>query len=108
MATIHHFFNRSVIIRRLSTVSGNRKSYVSTGTIDVHLQRIEDIEGTTLFVQGATHKAWADIACGVKEGDTIEDADKIVYSVLAVVEQEKDFAINTHLSIYLKRYGTQN
>ena len=44
---ISHFFNKSIVVRRLSAVSGYKKSFVATGTVDVHIQKIvqEDLIG---------------------------------------------------------------
>lgn len=102
--SIQHFLNKSVIIRRLSDVSGNRKQYVATGTFDMHIQRITDESGFQIYgVLGATHKAWTDAGLDIKEGDRALDPDGNQYQVVAVNRQ--DFGMNQHLEIILKHYS---
>ena len=100
---ISHFLNKSVVIRRLSAISGFRRSQVSTGTVDVHIQRITDESTFNLYgVLGATHKAWTDVDEDIQAGDQIRDADGVLYEAVAVNKQ--DFGMNTHLEIILKQY----
>ncbi|MBI4150501.1 hypothetical protein HY492_00065 [Candidatus Woesearchaeota archaeon] len=98
---LHDFFNKTLVVQRLKTVSGNRKNFVSTGTIDVHIQRITD-EAT--FAQygalQATHKCWIDLGQNVQEGDRVRDSDGRIFHVVAVNHQ--DFGMNTHTEVILK------
>jgi len=102
--SINHFFNKSIIIKRLETVSGYKKNFVSTGTIEAHLQKITDEADFQAFgVLGATHKAWCDIDENVLEGDKVTDADGNNYKVVAINKQ--DFGHNVHLEVILKIYN---
>ena len=101
--SIAHFLNKSIVIRRLKATSGNKTNFVSTGTIDAHIQKITDEDSFAVYgVAGATHKAWCDVAENVQEGDKMIDSDSIEYSVVAVNKQ--DFGMNTHLEIIMKQY----
>jgi hypothetical protein len=102
--TLTHFFNKSIVVKRLQTVSGNKKNMVSTGTIEAHIQKITDEPSFQIYgVLGATHKAWCDVSTDIKEGDTVIDPEGNSYSVVATNKQ--DFGINVHLEVILKRYG---
>jgi len=101
--SINHFFNKSIIIRRLSSVSGYKKKFVSTGTIDAHLQKLTDeADFQTFGVLGATHKAWCDVDDDIKKGDKVIDPDNNEYKVVATNKQ--DFGHNVHLEVVLKKY----
>ena len=78
--SINHFFNKSIVIRRLVSVTGYKKAYQSTGTIDVHIQKISREDDLTIYgVYGATHKAWCDVSSDVKKDDKVTDDDGIIY-----------------------------
>ncbi len=101
--SITHLLNKSIIIQRMKAVSGNKKSFVSTGTIDAHIQRITDEPSFQIYgVLGATHKAWCDISEDIQEGDKVRDADGNEYLVVAVNKQ--DFGNLDHLELILKKY----
>jgi len=102
--SINHFFNKSIIIKRLETTSGYKKNFVSTGTIDMHLQKItEEADFQAFGVLGATHKAWCDVNDDVQEGDKVTDPDGNNYKVVGTNKQ--DFGHNVHLEVILKRYN---
>lgn len=101
---IRHFFNKRITISRLKAVSGNKKNFVSTGTIDAHIQRITDESSFEIYgVYGATHKAWCDVSEDVQVGDKVVDSDGNEYSVVAINKQ--DFGLSTHLEVILKEYN---
>ena len=98
-----NFFNKSVVIRRLETTSGYKKNFVSTGTIDAHIQRLSDEDSFQIYgASGATHKLWCDVAENVEAGDKVVDSESNEYDVVAVNKQ--DYGANTHLEVILKRY----
>jgi len=102
--SIQRFFDKSIIIRRLAVVSGNKKKFVSTGTIDAHIQRIRDEDVFRMYgVTEATHKAWVDLDDDIQEGDKAIDSDGNEYDVVMV--NERDFGHNVHKEVILKRYG---
>jgi len=84
-------------------VSGYKKKFVSTGTIDAHLQKITDESTFQIYgTLGATHKAWCDVDSDIKEGDKVVDSDGNEYDVVATNKQ--DFGQNVHLEVILKKY----
>lgn len=102
--SISHFFNKSIIIKRLKAISGYKKNFVSTGTVEAHLQKITDESDFQAFgVLGATHKAWCSIDMDIKEGDKVTDPDSKDYEVVATNKQ--DFGDNVHLEVMLKYYN---
>ena len=105
MSTIERHFNKSVVILRLSLTSGYKRTFISTGTIDAHIQRLDEKAGIESWgVQGATHRAWVGIDYVIKEGDKIRDPQGNEYIVLTVLDDGRDFAINEHKELILKIY----
>ena len=83
--SIDHLLNKSIVIRRLAVVSGNRRNYVSTGTIDAHIQKISSEDASPLLANmAATHVAYVDVSSDVKEGDIVIDLESEEYAVVAV------------------------
>lgn len=106
--TIHRFFTNRVIILRLSATSTYGKKFVSTGTIQAQLQRIDEASSSAAYaVYGATHKMWVDISENVKDGDKVVDAQNNEYQVVAVINEGLDVAINDHKMILLRQYAVQ-
>lgn len=106
MSTIAHLFNKSIIVKRLRPESGNKRQMHSTGTIDGHVQRLDEHTDTAAQnVYGATHKAWVDISEDVQDGD-----DAVIgserFSVIAVIEKEPGIAINEHKELIMRRYSS--
>lgn len=98
-----NFFNKSVVIRRLESVTGYKKNFVSTGTIDAHIQRLTDEDSFQIFgALGGTHKLWCDVAENLLAGDRVVDPDGVEYDVVAVNKQ--DYGCNVHLEVILKKY----
>lgn len=107
--SIHRFFTNSVVIRRLAA-TGNQytRSFVATGTIDVHIQRIDESTSPAEFgVYGATHKLWCDISRDIKDGDRVFDSQNNEYEVVAVINQGMDIANNEHKQVMLRLYVPQ-
>jgi cystathionine beta-lyase family protein involved in aluminum resistance len=100
---LKNFFNKSVVIRRLETVSGYKKNFVATGTIDAHIQRLTDEDSFQLYgALGGTHKLWCDVAEDIQAGDRMMDPDGEEYDVIATNKQ--DYGCNVHLEVILKKY----
>lgn|SRR3990167_4959080 len=100
---IEHFFDKSVVIQRLSTVSGDRKYWVSTMTIDMHIQSASNTDDLEYFAAySASHKGWVDIDMDIQEGDRVVDADSNHYEVVNIIKKDYGFAMNTHQEIYMR------
>jgi len=98
---IQHFFNKSIVIKRLESAGGFKKVMVSTGTVDAHIQRIDDVDVLQVYgVAAATHKAWVDISTNINEGDMVI-SDDYTYDVVGVSVRGEGIAINEHKEIIL-------
>jgi len=102
--SITHFFNKSIIIRRLVSVSGYKKAFQATGTIDVHIQKLSREDDLTIYgVYGATHKAWCDVSSDVKKEDKVTDGDGNIYIVVAIEKHDYGQAVQ-HLEVIMKLF----
>lgn len=101
--SIADHFDRRIIIQRPEVVSGNKRQFVSTGTIDAHIQ-MQGLEygSKAPQVYGATYKAWCDVNENVVQGDRVEDEDGVLYNVVTVNRQQH--GSQEHLELILKRY----
>lgn len=105
--TITHLFNRSIIIKRLKTLEGQKRHMVSTGTIDAHIQRTDEhTDSPASDVYGQSYKAWVDISANVNDGDDVLDDNGVRYSVIAVIDKEPGIAINEHKEVIMRRYSS--
>ena len=106
MPTINKFYFHEVVIRRGKDSTGGKRSYVSTGTIDCHIQRADDRNSAIdVQVYGATHKLWCDISIDIKDGDKVIDSAGNEYLVVAVRIDGVDWAINQHQEVILRQYN---
>lgn len=99
--SIARFFDKTVIIHRLKTTTGNKKTYQSTATVD---GAIQSLDREARQKQGITEeKAWVgyfEEDADVKEGDHLTDSyTNRVYQVREVVL--KDYGINQHKQLLL-------
>lgn len=105
MTPVEHFFTQSIVIRRLSTVSGGKKNFVSTGTVDGYIRQTSDLPANagSYGVAEITHKAYVDVNANIQRGDKITDSDDNVYNVEGINEKGKGVAMNEHLEVYLSK-----
>lgn len=103
--SVEHFFQQSITIRRLATVSGGKKNFVSTGTVDGYIRQTSDLPSNagSYGITEITHKAYVDINANIQRGDKITDSDNNAYNVEGVNEKGKGVAMNEHLEIYLSK-----
>lgn len=102
---IQDWFDKTIVVYRPKTVSGYKKNTVSTGTVDVHIQRIEDQDTLDAYgVQGVLYKGWVDVSEDVREGDVVQDNLGNRYSVIGVNKLESAFTVNDHLELIMKEY----
>lgn len=107
MSSITHFFDDTIVIKRLKTVSGNRKNYTATLTIEGHIQvlssKFQRDEAQYYGAFGATHKCWVGAESTAQEGDKAVDSKGYIYDVVIVNEKTYGFAMNVHKELILKR-----
>lgn len=70
------FLNKTVVVRRLRTVSGNRRAYYATATVDCEYQNIDDVQFNSLEgIAAKTYKAWFPPEENIREGDQLTDEE---------------------------------
>ena len=98
--TITHLLTQDIVIRRYKTVSGNRKAFSSTATIDGMVQNV--VQNKTTLQGIITERKWVayfDLDENVLVGDQVIDDDNKKFLVKEVTR--KDYGINTHLEVLL-------
>lgn len=106
MTNIERFYDKSIIIMRLKATGAEaRERHTSTGTVEAHLQRLDQASAFESFgVTGVTHKAWCDINTDVKVNDRIKDPSGNLFYVKEVIKNGEDWAMNEHLLILMTQY----
>jgi hypothetical protein len=101
---IKDFFGKTVVVRRLRTVSGYKKSFRATATCDCAIQDMDILERTQRGIVGSrSWVAYFDIDQDLREGDSITDSNSTLYKVREVTK--KDYGINQHLEVVLEEYN---
>lgn len=94
--TIRSKFDKSIMIKRLSTA--DNKSTYSTVTVTVgHRQNLSQMERQVM--EGATNKSykiWCDLDEDVKEGDRLT-IKGVNYELISI--EKKDYGTNQHLEL---------
>lgn len=104
--SILHLLDKSVVIKRLKTVSGSKKNMVATMTVDIHIQSTQDLPNAEYYAAfEATHKAWHTEDSGILEGDKVIDAQGTTYDVVKIISKKYGFAMNQHVELMLKENG---
>lgn len=103
--TIKRFFNKSVIVKRYKTTSGNKKSLTTTATVDTSIQpELGNIQGQVEGVQSVRWLAFFDIDDPIREGYIItETVDNTDYQVKEI--RKVDFGSQTHIEAVLEEYN---
>ncbi len=101
MPSIARFFDRNVIVRRLKTLSGNKKTFQGTATVEGAIQELDSKARQLLgILQEKAWEAWFDVDTDIREGDRITDEKGVIYNVREVVK--KDYGVNQHLQVILE------
>ncbi len=99
--SITHLLTQDIIIRRYKTISGDKKAFSSTATVDGLVQNQVQNKST---LQGIiTERKWVayfDVDENVLVGDQIIDEQNNKFVVKEVTK--KDYGINTHLECVLE------
>ena len=100
MTTIKRFFDQSVVVKRLKLISGNRRSFQSTATVEGHIQELDQRARQLIgIVEEKAWEAWFPEDAEIEEGDEITDENNVVYHVREIVI--KDYGINRHMQVIL-------
>lgn len=97
---IQRFFDQDIVVKRLSTVSGYKKAFQSTATVEGCIQSLDREARQALgIIEEKGWKAWFPVDVDINEQDTITDEDGVEYKVREIVK--KDYGINQHLEVIL-------
>jgi len=77
-----HFSSKTVVISRMTAVSGNVQVLSTVTSTSGHIQpldaeRIRLIDG----VYGKSYRIWVDTGVDIQEGDRLKDSDGLFYKV---------------------------
>lgn len=98
---IHRFFTKNIQVRRLSVVSGHKKSYQATATVEGHIQEMSREARQKLgIVEQRAFVSWFDVDEDIREGDTLVDEHDVEYRVTEVTR--KEYGVNQHLQVILQ------
>lgn len=97
---IHHFFTQDIVVRRLSVVSGSKKAFGSTATVDGHIQEMSRTAREKLgIIEDRAFIGWFDVDEDITEGDILVDEHGTLYKVTEVTR--KDYGVNEHLQVVM-------
>ena len=106
---IKRFFDETITVRRLKTVSGNRQAFQTTATAECHIQSISSEARQRLgILEQRSWIAYFDVE-GIyqpKVGDKITDEDAINYKVIDITKKDYAFGINQYIEVILVEYTT--
>lgn len=92
---IQRFFTKSINIKRLCTLSGYRKNFQSTATVEGHIQELDRSAREKLgIIEQRAWISWFEPDCIIQEGDIVVDEYGTEYRVTEVTL--KDYGCNTH------------
>lgn len=101
MKSITHLFNHELVIQRLRTSSGYKKTFQTTATVDGMLQeKYQEAVPRLGIIESRAFIAWVDIDEDIQEGDRLVH-DNVTYAVKVVTQ--KDYGVNTHLQLILEK-----
>ncbi|MCK4686642.1 MAG: hypothetical protein KAT66_00770 [Candidatus Lokiarchaeota archaeon] len=79
---ITHLLSNTIVITRLSTVSGNKQAYSTITSVSGHIQPIQDNKLELMDgVFGKTFKIYVDGESEINAGDRLKDEDGNYYTV---------------------------
>lgn len=102
-----HFKNRTVVVRRLRVVSGDRRAYYATTTAEGTYQNVDPVASSSLQgIAGKTFKAWFELDTDIRRGDRITDQSSgAVFVVLAIERLGDGMGLaEQHLEVMMTRY----
>ena len=99
--SIKHFFTQDIVVRRLCVVSGNRKQFGSTATVDGHIQEMSRTARERLgIIEDRAFIGWFDVDEDIMEGDILVDEHNTSYKVTEVTR--KDYGCNEHRQVIMQ------
>lgn len=117
MCAVADYFDKQVIVARLKTVSGDRRAFSTTATVEMGIQEMDRQERREL--ENIQDRAWIGYF-SPDDVDNIEEGDKLIlnitgdrkgrtreYKVVEKTEKMYDFASDTvrHVEIIFVEYS---
>ena len=98
---IRRFFDKDIVVRRYKTVSGYKKAFMATATVDCALQPLDKQSAQAIdILTDKGYFAWFDVDEDIKEGDRITDENGINYIVREIAKM--DYGCNQHLECLIE------
>lgn len=98
------WFDKTIIIARLQTVSGSKKNFVATATVDCAFQELDSRARTELgLTQDRAWVGYFDIDDDIKRGDLVI-LSGIKYKVEEVTQKDYQYSANQHREVILLEY----
>lgn len=99
--TIARFFDQNIIVRRLSTVSGNKKTYATTATVSGHLQKLgREARVKQDIIDENAYIAWFQVDTDIQEGDRLTE-QATGKEFIAQEINNRTYGVNQHLEVLL-------
>lgn len=103
--SIARFFDTNVVVRRLGTVSGNKKTYTTTATVNAHVQKMgREARVKQDIIEENAYLAWFKVNTDIKEGDRVTDQNTGKEFVVQEVNN-RTYGINQHLETLMSQKG---
>ena len=100
---IHKFFTKEIVVKRLCTISGYKKAFQATATVEGAIQEMSKETRLKLELAERTWIGWFDIEEDIREGDTLVDENDVSYTVTEVTK--KDYGVNQHLQVIMQEFN---
>jgi len=104
---LSRFLNKSVVVRRLRTTTGNKRAFYATATVECEIQNIDDVQINSMQgIASKTYKAWFDPEQTIQEGDVLTDQGTgKKYRVIGVERLGQGLGLQAeHLEIIMTKY----
>lgn len=104
--TLMNYLDKTVVVSRLKTVSGNRRGFNTTATVDIHVQEMDQEAIRELdMVQS---RAWIGYF-SINDAESIKEEDQITldgktYKVISKTDKDYGFSSNQHVEIIFTEY----
>lgn len=103
--SIARFFDTDVIVRRLSSVSGNKQTYSATATVNAHVQKMgREARVKQDIVEENTYLGWFKVDTDIQEGDRLTDQSTGKEFVAQEINN-RTYGINQHLEVLMSQKG---
>lgn len=104
---IRRFFNKRILVQKLKSVSGNRRSFNTTATAEGAIQSL-DRQARVARDLVISDRAWIgyfglEMEDLIVEGAKLIDSDGVEYKVQEITK--KDYGINQHLEVILLEFN---